>query len=121
MTDYRKLEVWKLSHQLTIEIYIITKEFPSEEKYGLISQMRRSAYSIPTNIAEGSGYNSDPQFLRFINIALGSSSELEYQLELAKDLGYISKENYLNLSKKADLIRRMIFKLSSKVNSRIRK
>jgi len=77
MKDFRKLTVWEKSHRLTLAIYRITESFPDTERYGLISQMRRASASIPTNIAEGSGRGSDAELARFLQIAMGSASELE--------------------------------------------
>jgi four helix bundle protein len=90
MKDFKELKVWVKAHQLTLAVYQATTTFPKEELYGLTSQMRRSAASIPTNIAEGCGRGSDDDFRRFLQIAMGSASELEYQLLLAHDLGYFS-------------------------------
>ncbi|WP_223606469.1 four helix bundle protein [Chryseobacterium sp. OSA05B] len=95
MRDFKKFEVWQLSHQLTLKIYASTRSFPKEEVFGLTSQIRRSFASIGYNISEGSGRNSDKEFANFINIALGSSNEAENQLILAKDLGYINEDDYL--------------------------
>ncbi len=95
MRDFKKFEVWQLSHQLTLKIYSSTKSFPKEEVFGLTSQIRKSFASIGYNISEGSGRNSDKEFSNFINIALGSSNEAENQLMLAKDLGYINEDDYL--------------------------
>lgn len=94
MRDFKKFEVWQLSHQLTLKIYTSTKNFPKEEMLGLTSQIRRSFASIGYNISEGSGRNSDKEFANFINIALGSSNEAENQLILAKDLEYIHENEY---------------------------
>lgn len=91
MRNFRNLSVWSKGHSLTLRIYSLTKSYPKDETFGLVSQMRRCAYSIPSNIAEGCGRNSTPDFKRFLVIAAGSSSELEYQLFLSKDLGYISE------------------------------
>lgn len=100
--DFKKLNVWKKSHQLTLKVYKVSTAFPSDERYGLISQMRRSSASIPTNIAEGSGRQSTPDFVRFLQIAMGSASELEYQLILAHDLCYLPDPDYHTLT--ADLL-----------------
>ncbi len=100
MKDFRTLLVWQKAHILTLAVYQATKSFPKEEIYGLTSQMRRSSSSVPTNIAEGCGRNSDGQLAYFLRIAMGSASELEYQLLLAHDLEYLPNEIYdqLNLS-----------------------
>ena len=97
MRDFKKFEVWQLSHQLTLKIYTSTKSFPKEELFGSTSQIRRSFASIGFNISEGSGRNSDKEFANFINIALGSSNEAENQLILAKDLNYINESDCQNL------------------------
>ena len=89
MRNYQKFSVWEKAHQLTLEIYKQTTFFPREELFGLTSQMKRSSSSIPTSIAEGCGRNSDKDFCKFLYIAFGSSTELEYQILLRFDLGYI--------------------------------
>ncbi len=85
MRDFKKYKVWELGHKITLEIYRITKDFPKEELYGMTSQMRRAAYSIPSNIVEGCGRESDAEFRRFLIISQGSASELEYFTILTKD------------------------------------
>jgi four helix bundle protein len=95
--SFQDLNIWKEAHQLTLEIYKISKEFPKEEVYGLISQLRRAAVSIPSNIAEGMGRNSTKELLNFIYNARGSLSEVIYYLILAKDLGYIKDRDFQNL------------------------
>jgi four helix bundle protein len=100
MSDYKKLKVWQESHNFTIDIYNITKNFPNNENYGLTSQIRRSASSIPTNIVEGCGQLNNGNLVRFLGIAQGSAFETEYQLLLAKDLGYVNETEYNNLIKK---------------------
>lgn len=110
MRDFKQLTFWKRSHSLTLKIYQLTKtSFPREEMFGLTSQIQRSSSSIPTNIAEGCGRNTNPDFRRFLVIATGSSSELEYQLILAKDLGYISDIIYSELSDELIEIRKMLY------------
>ena|SRR3989344_735456 len=94
ISDYRKLEVWKKSILLVQEIYFVTKKFPSDEKFGLVTQMRRAAVSIPSNIAEGKMRGTDPEFKRFLFIALGSGAELETQLEIAKNNKFLSEDIY---------------------------
>jgi four helix bundle protein len=110
MRDFKQLAFWKRSHLLTLKIYQLTKSsFPKEEMFGLTSQIKRSSSSIPTNIAEGCGRKTNPDFRRFLVIATGSSSEVEYQLILAKDLGYISDIIYKELSDELIEIRKMIY------------
>ena len=106
--NFLNLEIWKKSHQLTLKIYKTTKHFPKDEMFGLTSQMRRSSSSIPTNIAEGCGRNSNPEMKRFSVIATGSASELEYQLILSKDLQYLSETIYKELQNELIEIRKMI-------------
>ncbi len=108
MKDFREILVWQRSHTLTLEIYRLTSNFPKEEMFGLTSQMRRAASSIPANIAEGCGRDGDPELKRFMNISLGSACELDYFLLLANDLGYIRSEDAGKLSAEALEIRRML-------------
>ncbi len=115
MRDFRKYEAWQLSHKLVLEIYLMTKDFPNEEKFGLTAQIRRSSSSIPTNFAEGSAKTSERDFKRFIDIALGSATEVDYQLELSKDLKYISEEKFLDLNNKIISIKKMLFALRQKI------
>lgn len=91
MRDYKKYKVWELGHQMALETYRLTQSFPNEEIYGITSQMRRASYSIPSNIAEGCGRESDAEFKRYLIISQGSASELEYFTILAKDLGYLNQ------------------------------
>jgi four helix bundle protein len=115
MRDFTKLDIWKRSHQLTLKIYTITKAFPKEELFGLTSQMRKSSSSMPTNIAEGCGRNSNSQLNQFVNIAAGSSSELQYQLILSKDLSYISDTMFKELNDETTEIRKMMFAFTDKL------
>lgn len=92
MKDFRRLKVWHKSHALVLVVYEATKSFPKEELYGLTSQLRRAAGSIPANIAEGCGRGSDAELGRFLQIAMGSTLELEYHLLLSRDLGYLAEE-----------------------------
>ena len=111
MRDFKKYDIWQLSHSLTLKLYKITSDFPKEELYGLSSQIRRAAASIPTNISEGCGRNSDKEFNQFLNIALGSANETEYLLILSKDLNYINNEVFENLEKEINTIKSKIYKL----------
>lgn len=108
MKNFKSLKVWQKGIKLVIDIYKTSKIFPKEELYGLISQMRRSAISIPSNIAEGSGRNSDSDFNRFLGIALGSSFELETQIIIAHELELLSDDNFTNLSEKIQEEQKMI-------------
>jgi four helix bundle protein len=108
MRDFHDLSIWSKSHLFTLKIYSMTKNYPKEELFGIVSQMRRSASSVPTNIAEGCGRNSNPDFKRFLVMASGSSSELEYQLILSKDLEYISESSFKELEAELIEIRKMI-------------
>lgn len=111
MKDFRQLKVWEKAHQLTLEVYKATATFPNEELYGLISQLRRASVSIPTNIAEGCGRNTDADFARFLQIAMGSASETEYEVILAYDLGFLSKIQFDGLQSQAEEIKKMIASL----------
>tara|TARA_R110002124_G_scaffold120157_1_gene278009 strand:+ start:5560 stop:5916 length:357 start_codon:yes stop_codon:yes gene_type:complete len=111
MKDFRDLKVWEKSHKVALNVYRLTKPFPKEEIYGLVSQMRRSASSVPTNIAEGCGRGSDSQFGYFLNIALGSASELEYQVILSTDLEYLSVENSKKILMELTEVKKMLIKL----------
>jgi four helix bundle protein len=118
MVDYKKLQIWERSHVIVLEIYKLTKDFPKEELYGLTSQIRRSSLSIPSNIAEGCGRNSDAELSRFLVIAMGSAAEAEYQLLLAKDLGYIEDLIFKKLDDELNQIRKMLNVFIKKVNAR---
>src|SRR4051794_36122892 len=94
MKNFRDLQVWEKSHRLTLAVYKFTAKFPMDERFGLVSQMRRCAASIPANIAEGCGRRGNGEFHKFLQIATGSASELAYHLLLAKDLGYLESGIY---------------------------
>ncbi len=108
MRDYKKFTVWEKSYGFGIKVYTITKSFPKEEIYGLTSQMRRSAISIPSNIAEGSRRSTEKDFKSFLHIAYGSGAELETHIMFAKDLGYISSETSNTLLVELSEIMRML-------------
>jgi len=97
MRDFKKLNVWRKAHLLTLEVYKATAGFPRDELYGLTSQVRRACVSIPANIAEGYGRDGEAEFGRFLRIALGSASELEYHLCLAFDLKFLKNTNFLTV------------------------
>jgi four helix bundle protein len=94
MQDFRQLKIWERAHQLTLAVYSNTASFPHEERYGLTSQIRRVAVSIPANLAEGCGRGGDADFRRFVQIAMGSACELEYHLLLACDLKLLKAADY---------------------------
>ncbi len=117
MKDFRKLKVWKKAHHLTLDTYRHTAAFPREERYGLASQMRRCASSVPSNIAEGCGSGSDADFARFLQIALRSASELEYQVFLARDLKYLTENDYGTVTHRVQEVKRMLSGLLKKLNA----
>jgi four helix bundle protein len=113
--DFRTLKVWEKAHALTLSVYKVTASFPREELFGLTSQMRRSSSSIPTNIAEGCGANTDPEFARFCQIAVRSTCELEYQLLLSRDLGYLPPPNHGEMESSVIEVRRMLIAFVQKL------
>jgi four helix bundle protein len=113
MQDFRNLKVWEKSHLIALSIYKITEAFPKEEIFGLTSQMRRAASSIPTNIAEGCGRSSDSDFARFLHMAMGSACELEYQLLLSHDLVFLKDEDWIKVDSNVKEIKRMLASLIS--------
>src|SRR3989337_1133546 len=117
MKGFRDLKVWEKSHELTLEVYKLSKEFPASEIYGLTNQVRRASSSIAANIAEGCGRGGDADFARFLHIAMGSASELEYHLLLAKDLGMLSQSSYANVEEKVTEVKRMLSSLILKLKA----
>jgi len=117
LRDFRKQKVWEKSHSLTLEIYKVTEKFPREEIYGLTSQLRRSCSSIPANIAEGCGKDGDADFARYLQIARGSASELEYHLLLAKDLGSLKVNEHQQLSQEANELKQMLTNFIKKLRA----
>jgi len=115
MKDFRRLTVWHKSHSLVLRIYRATGAFPREEMYGLTSQLRRACSSIPANLAEGCGRNGNAELARFCSIAMGSASELEYHLLLAKDLGLICPAVFVDLNERTVEVKRMLAALQNKV------
>ncbi|MBM4141929.1 MAG: four helix bundle protein [Nitrospira sp.] len=99
MKSVEDLDVFKKSHLMVLRIYELTKRFPVDERYGLISQIRRAAYSIPSNLMEGSNRLGSKEYRQFVGIARGSAAELKYQLLLSKDLGYVPAEKYNEIEK----------------------
>lgn len=116
--DVKNYTVFKKAHQLALNIYAITKLLPTEERFGLVSQMRRSAYSIPMNLIEGGMRDSEAEFRHFVNIARGSCAELQYQLEFSRDLGYIDSQKFTQLFSPYDEIGKMLTILFQKLKAK---
>jgi four helix bundle protein len=117
MRNYKDLRVWEEAHTLTLAVYKMTRTFPKEERFGLISQIRRASASIAANLAEGCGRRSDGEMGRFVQIAMGSGAELSYHLLLAKDLGFVMNEQYIELNASLERVLRMLSALSAKVRN----
>ena len=117
MKNFRDLVVWQKAHQLTLASYQGTARFPREEMFGLTSQIRRCSASIPANIAEGCGKRSNNEFQRFLHIATGSASELEYHFLLAQDLGFLEEEDYRSLDQKVIEVKKMLAGLIKKIEA----
>jgi len=108
LKNYKDLKVWQKAYQLCIMIYKLTKYFPKEEQYGLTSQIRRSAVSVPSNIAEGYGRKTTQEYMQSLYIAYGSHCELETQIMLSKDLGYIESDDFQKLQQDIGDVERML-------------
>ena len=117
MKDFMTLNVWKKGHKLTLAVYKATASFPREELYGLTSQIRRSCSSIPANIAEGCGRNGDAELARFLSIVMGSASELEYHLLLARDLNFLETTEYRELTGEVTEVKRMLTSFIKKLKA----
>jgi four helix bundle protein len=117
MPNFRKLEVWRKAHLLALSVYQLTDELPNSERYGLISQMQRSAVSIPANIAEGAGRRSDRDYARFISIAVGSSNELDYHIQFARDVGFVRRPRTEPIQLELVEVRRMLLALRRRLQS----
>ena len=115
MQSFRNLRVWEKSHRLTLDVYASSKAFPWDEMFGLTSQMRRSSASIGMNIAEGCCRKGDAEMVRFLQMAMGSASELEYQLLLAHDLDYLRDPGYERLNVQVVEVKKMLSSLMQKV------
>jgi len=112
MQSVEDLDVFKLSHELTLKIYKLVNKFPTDERFGLVVQMQRSAYSIPMNLMEGSHRLSKKEYRQFVGIARGSAGEMKYQLLLAKDLGYMTSREYSELRQDYERVSQMLTKLA---------
>lgn len=117
MHRYKELEVWKLSIKIVKEVYEISKKFPKNEQFGLTNQIRRSAVSIPSNIAEGAGKETNGDFNRFISIASGSCNELETQLIISQRLNYINESEFSTLEININRVQNMLFRLSKSLRN----
>lgn len=117
MVDYRKYKVWQKSHQLVLDVYAITSNFPKEEQFNLVSQINRAAVSIPTNIAAGCGRETQKELIRFLYISSGSAHELEYLLFLSIELKIKAVENTTKILADIDEVKRMLASLIKKISS----
>ena len=118
MIDYRNLEAWQRAHELTLGVYRETSGFPPSEMSGLITQMRRAAASIGSNIAEGSGHDSPRQLIKYLGYAKASASEVGYQLLLSRDLGFIDDTNHRRLAQQVTGVRQMLHRLQESIERR---
>ena len=109
--NYTDLRVYQEGYKLVLDMYKLTKDYPLEEKYEIVSQIRRAAYSIPLNIAEGWGRKSKLEFKRFLKMSLGSCNELQVLIELSKDLGYLKKDKYVYIKQKTEELGKQIYKM----------
>jgi len=117
MNNYKELEVWKSSIKLAVKMYELTAILPLEEKFGLVSQLRRCAVSIPSNIAEGSGRKSNKEFSQFLRIAYGSLCELDTQLIISMELGFLKNQDLAEIEKEVGELQKMLFALISKFSN----
>ena len=117
MRDFRELKVWQKAHQVALDVYQHSKNFPADERFGLTAHLRKSAMSVPSNIAEGCGRGGDKELARFLGIAAGSASELEYQLLLARDLHYLPSDAHAGLSEQVTDVRRMLYRFMQSLNA----
>lgn len=118
MSNFRKLIIWQKAMNLVTKTYDSTKNFPKEEIFGLTSQIRRCSISIPSNIAEGHGRESNKEYLRFLNISIGSLFELQTQLEIAKNIAYLTEEDFNTLYEDSREIERMLVSFTNKIKDR---
>jgi len=118
LRDYRTLKVWEKAHSLVLSLYAATRSFPRDELYGLTSQIRRCAASVPANIAEGCGRAGIPELTHFCRVAMGSASELEYHLLLSRDLGFLPEADYQRLSSEVGEVKRMLRSFVDKLNAK---
>ncbi|MBN2194773.1 MAG: four helix bundle protein [Polyangiaceae bacterium] len=110
MRDSRELEVWHKAHQVALEVYRQSPAFPADERFGLTAHLRKSATSVPSNVAEGCGRDTEKELARSLSIAAGSASELEYQLHLAHDLEYLPRDAHAGFSEQVADVQRMLYR-----------
>ena len=118
MNNFKELKVWQKSMTLVKEIYSVTKDFPKEERFGITSQIQRSAVSIPSNIAEGCGGNSIKELFQFLSIAQGSSYELETQLIIATDLNYMPNASFVTINNQIQEVQKMLFSFKKTIKAK---
>ncbi len=119
MRNYRDLQVWSKAHHLTLELYRMSRQFPREEIYGVTSQLRRAAASIGANLAEGCGRRTSSELARFVKIAMGSASELDYHLLLSRDLGFMNGDDFTRSEAELTEVRKMLTSFLSSVEKQI--
>ena len=117
--SFRDLELWKKARAVVLEVYRVTNPFPRREQFGIVSQLRRAAYSIPANIAEGHGRRSTKELIQFLAVANGSLEELRYFLELSRDLSYLSPADFVNLEKELKAVAQMLEALTQSLRRRL--
>ncbi len=117
MKDFRTLKFWQEARAFVLNLYLATKTFPDDERFGLTSQIRRAAVSIPSNIAEGCGRQGDAELNRFLQIAMGSVSEVEYQLQRSRDLEYLNADQYSQLVTELTKTKKMLNAFMQKLNT----
>lgn len=119
MRNYRDLQVWSKAHNLTLELYRVSRQFLREEIYGITSQLRRAAVSIGTNLAEGCGRRTSSELARFVRIAMGAASELDYHLLLSRDLGFMAADEFTHASAALIEVRKMLTSFLNSVEEQI--
>ena len=119
MRNYRDLQVWGKAHNLTLELYGVSQGFPREEIYGITSQLRRAAVSIGANLAEGCGRRTSSELARFVRIAMGSASELDYHLLLSRDLGFMKDDDFTSSAAGLTEVRKMLTSFLSSIEEQI--
>lgn len=119
MRNYRDLQVWSKAHNLTLDLYRISRDFPRDEIYGVTSQLRRAATSIGANLAEGCGRRTSSELARFVRIAMGSASELDYHLLLCRDLGFLKDDDFEHTANHLTEVRKMLTSFLSSVETQI--